>query len=279
MMSRGNKWSSNEDAQLRQGVASLGSRRWKEIARTYVPTRTATQCRQRWYNQLQPDIRKGTWSVEENNMFQKAVNKYGHHNWPTVAAAVPHRTPKQCREHWARHFNPLIDHGPFTPKDDETLMRMIAQGHGNAHIGRHLSTFRTADQVKTRYRTLTCASSSRVQPAAKKRRLSPLVDDVQVDGNVQVDDDVQVDDVVQVDDDVQVDDVSQSCFRDNRQRPQPNPRQHAVCPLDILVPTHINQLFRPPAPQPVDISQLATSQLATPQHQHVFNPSTTTVVW
>ena len=249
-MSRGNKWSSDEDAQLRQGVALLGSRRWKEIARTYVPTRDAKQCRQRWNNQLQPGIRKGTWSVEENIMFQMAVNKYGHHNWPTVAAAVPHRTPKQCREHWVRHFNPLIDHGPFTPEDDETLMRMIAQGHGNAHIGRHLSTFRTADQVKTRYRTLTCASSSRVQPAAKKRRLSPLVDDVQVD------------------------DLSQSCFRDNRQRPQPNPRQHAVCPFALVVPTHINQLCRPPAPQPVDISQLTT-----PQHQHVFNPFATTVVW
>ena len=68
-----------------------GSKKWKEIA-AIVSGRTNVQCRYRWHNVLNPDLVKGHWTKEEDDLLTQAVKQLGSKNWKLVAKSVPGRT-------------------------------------------------------------------------------------------------------------------------------------------------------------------------------------------
>lgn len=55
-------WTQKEDKLLLKLIEKYGPSRWSAIARS-IPSRQGKQCRERWYNHLSPDIRKGNWEV------------------------------------------------------------------------------------------------------------------------------------------------------------------------------------------------------------------------
>jgi myb proto-oncogene protein len=44
-----------------------GARNWSEISKM-LPGRIGKQCRERWHNHLNPDIRKEKWTEEEDDL-------------------------------------------------------------------------------------------------------------------------------------------------------------------------------------------------------------------
>ena len=58
--------SAQEDEKLVGLVAKMGPTSWSQIAQS-LPGRIGKQCRERWHNQLNPDIRRDGWDAEEDN--------------------------------------------------------------------------------------------------------------------------------------------------------------------------------------------------------------------
>ena len=56
---------------------------WAEVAE-HIPGRTAKQCRERWCNHINPDIRKGDWSVVEDNIIVSLQKQWGN-RWSAIA--------------------------------------------------------------------------------------------------------------------------------------------------------------------------------------------------
>ena len=52
---------------VRQHVAAFGPRKWSKIA-AHLPGRIGKQCRERWHNHINPEIRKGPWTAEEDEI-------------------------------------------------------------------------------------------------------------------------------------------------------------------------------------------------------------------
>lgn len=50
---------------LLDAIAVRGPHNWSAIA-LQIPDRNEKQCRERWVNQLRPDMRKGGWSIQED---------------------------------------------------------------------------------------------------------------------------------------------------------------------------------------------------------------------
>ncbi|RHY35537.1 hypothetical protein DYB32_000009 [Aphanomyces invadans] len=94
---------------LRQAVETHGERNWKSIAEI-VPGRNHTQCLQRWTKVLAPGLIKGHWRPDEDDVLRQLVAE-GRKNWGQVAARIPGRTSKQCRERWYNHLDPNIVRG------------------------------------------------------------------------------------------------------------------------------------------------------------------------
>ena len=58
------QWSNAEDALVRQLVQAHGTRSWTLVAQ-HLPGRTGKQCRERWHNHLDHDIRKDAWCARD----------------------------------------------------------------------------------------------------------------------------------------------------------------------------------------------------------------------
>ena len=60
--------------------------------------RDEQQCISRWRNILNPNLRKGPWTAEEDGMIRELVALMGPKQWAAVAERLQGRTGKQCRE-------------------------------------------------------------------------------------------------------------------------------------------------------------------------------------
>lgn len=54
----------------------IKGRSWAAIAKD-MDSRTGKQCRERWQNHLQPDLKKGTWTEEEDRLVISLQKLYG----------------------------------------------------------------------------------------------------------------------------------------------------------------------------------------------------------
>ncbi|KAK8116868.1 uncharacterized protein PG998_005149 [Apiospora kogelbergensis] len=68
-------WSREEDQRLRSAMEVHGSK-WTRVAEE-VASRSADQCAKRWQQSLDPSIKHGNWTEEEDERLIRAVEKHG----------------------------------------------------------------------------------------------------------------------------------------------------------------------------------------------------------
>ncbi|NXS60770.1 SNPC4 protein, partial [Brachypteracias leptosomus] len=105
-------WTPEEDAMLLAAVKKYGERDWYKI-RTEVPGRSDAQCRDRYLKALHCDVKKGKWSLEEEEQLIELVQKHGLGHWSKIASELPHRTGSQCLSKWklmigSKHWLTLV---------------------------------------------------------------------------------------------------------------------------------------------------------------------------
>jgi len=107
------RWTPEEDASLKEAVSeyvdlldSDGHPQpipWNKIA-SRIPHRTGIQCQARWSEALDPSVRKGKWSPEEDEVLKEGVRRYGR-CWIRIAELIDGRTQRQCRTRWVQIKN------------------------------------------------------------------------------------------------------------------------------------------------------------------------------
>ncbi|KAI9032139.1 hypothetical protein DFJ74DRAFT_324134 [Hyaloraphidium curvatum] len=96
---RKGKWLPNEDEDLVKGVALYGTS-WAMV-QLLVPTRSDTQCRERYLNHLAPGARsKDPFTPEERRRLGELVERHGR-KWATIALAFGNKfSDDRCRREW-----------------------------------------------------------------------------------------------------------------------------------------------------------------------------------
>jgi hypothetical protein len=98
---------------------------------------------------------KAKWSPDEDQVLLGLIQEHGAHHWNQLAEAIPGRTGKQCRERWLSKLSPDFTLIPWTPEEDQTLIRCQSiQGNQWARFRSELPN-RSVVQIKNRWVSLT----------------------------------------------------------------------------------------------------------------------------
>ncbi|KAL5222370.1 hypothetical protein ABZP36_027083 [Zizania latifolia] len=92
-------WSPEEDERLATHIARFGVSCWSSVPDLAGLQRCGKSCRLRWMNYLRPDLKRGRFSQQEEDIILSLHDKLGN-SWSQIAARLPGRSDNEIKNFW-----------------------------------------------------------------------------------------------------------------------------------------------------------------------------------
>ncbi|KAL2924794.1 Transcription factor MYB61 [Bienertia sinuspersici] len=92
-------WSPEEDEKLLRHITQYGHGCWSSVPKLAGLQRCGKSCRLRWINYLRPDLKRGAFSQDEENLIIELHAVLGN-KWSQIAAQLPGRTDNEIKNLW-----------------------------------------------------------------------------------------------------------------------------------------------------------------------------------
>ncbi|KAF5442559.1 hypothetical protein F2P56_035203 [Juglans regia] len=96
-------WTPEEDQKLVDYIQKHGHGSWRALPKLAGLKRCGKSCRLRWANYLNPDIKRGKFSEDEQQIIINLHAVLGN-KWSVIASHLPGRTDNEIKNFWNTHF-------------------------------------------------------------------------------------------------------------------------------------------------------------------------------
>ncbi|XP_044511985.1 transcription factor MYB8-like [Mangifera indica] len=104
-------WTKEEDQRLIEYIRVHGEGCWRSLPKAAGLLRCGKSCRLRWINYLRPDLKRGNFTPEEDELIIKLHSLIGN-KWSLIAGRLPGRTDNEIKNYWNTHIKrKLISRG------------------------------------------------------------------------------------------------------------------------------------------------------------------------
>ncbi|KAI3765714.1 hypothetical protein L2E82_15756 [Cichorium intybus] len=162
-------WTKEEDDRLIAYIRAHGEGCWRSLPKAAGLLRCGKSCRLRWINYLRPDLKRGNFTEEEDELIIKLHSLLGN-KWSLIAGRLPGRTDNEIKNYWNTHIrrkllNRGIDPATHRPVNDNPTNHHTTTTATATNINNHNSTLDVATNTTT---TISFANATPISHLVKE---------------------------------------------------------------------------------------------------------------
>lgn len=123
-------WSPDEDEKLIKYITIHGHGSWSSVPKLAGLQRCGKSCRLRWINYLRPDLKRGSFTAQEESIIVEIHRMLGN-RWAQIAKHLPGRTDNEVKNFWNSCIKKKLIAQGLDPKTHNLLSNNYKYNNNN----------------------------------------------------------------------------------------------------------------------------------------------------